>query len=461
MIIGDPASLHFEIRWSRSDRHAALGRLAARIGGTTIWGEEPGRGIAWTWIELLETLAKSWPYLMYEEFSPRQLDYRALADLLRYGRTTDDERIYGVSDEDYVFSRRHNLAFGIDGLFLPALSLLRQGNQVWVVSPLREAICEADYVFATLSALGEHIADRLRGSNQESAKSARNLWMARDIDFQGQLSISFGNDPSLLGIVKDAKELPAFLEVAANEDIFESALFAAARMTGALPLSTRKELLEVIRGAPFSRTPYLEDVSKEARAAIHDYTTQPFQQGHELANWARQRFGMHGDSKVDARDVLTKLGVTVRICDFTSDQIDAVGCWGKRHGPAIFVNKSGRRAHDARGRRATIAHELAHVLVDRHTSLPAAEVFGGRAPPLVEKRANAFAAEFLLPRHRASRHLETYNYSLKAVTDLMDVYDVSRELAAWQVFRSDAWPRLSSELQDTIKSWTRHSAWSE
>jgi len=39
-----------------------------------------------------------------------------------------------------------------------------------------------------------------------------------------------------------------------------------------------------------------------------------------------------------------------------------------------------------------------HLLVDRKGFLPLVEVFGGYAPKGAERRANAFAAELLLPR---------------------------------------------------------------
>jgi Zn-dependent peptidase ImmA (M78 family) len=57
---------------------------------------------------------------------------------------------------------------------------------------------------------------------------------------------------------------------------------------------------------------------------------------------------------------------------WTSDRIDAVACWGPRHGPAVLLNREGRHAHTERGARATLAHEICHLLIDRQGSLPLA-----------------------------------------------------------------------------------------
>src|SRR5688572_29114531 len=53
--------------------------------------------------------------------------YRRLADF-------NVERPTEISRESYIFLRRHNLATGIEGLYLPSFSLLREGRKMWVAS---------------------------------------------------------------------------------------------------------------------------------------------------------------------------------------------------------------------------------------------------------------------------------------------------------------------------------------
>lgn len=55
------------------------------------------------------------------------------------------------------------------------------------------------------------------------------------------------------------------------------------------------------------------------------------------------------------------------------------------------------RATTPWGERMVLAHELCHLLIDRHQARPLKILSGPWAPPLLERRANAFAAELLLP----------------------------------------------------------------
>ena len=109
--------------------------------------------------------------------------------------------------------------------------------------------------------------------------------------------------------------------------------------------------------------------------------------------------GIVEDQKVDVESVLERLGVEVRTVGLHCEGLDAVAAWGS-HGPVVVVNPDGMHAKSAAGRRATLAHELCHLLLDRERRLPVADVQGRSVRPSharLERRANAFAAEFLLP----------------------------------------------------------------
>ena len=73
--------------------------------------------------------------------------------------------------------------------------------------------------------------------------------------------------------------------------------------------------------------------------------------------------------------------------------------------------------------------------------MPLAEVLGGSAPHGPESRANAFAAELLCPRKVAGDELAAIKTAKEAedsVRRLGDRYGASREIIAWQAFRSGA-----------------------
>ena len=89
-------------------------------------------------------------------------------------------------------------------------------------------------------------------------------------------------------------------------------------------------------------------------------------------------------------------------------------------------------------RRATLAHEICHLLVDSASSLPLVEVLGGRTAKHVEQRARAFAAELLLPREVAGQEFSHYEGDEARVARLLRArFGVSSELLAWQAKNSE------------------------
>jgi Zn-dependent peptidase ImmA (M78 family) len=134
-----------------------------------------------------------------------------------------------------------------------------------------------------------------------------------------------------------------------------------------------------------------------------------------------------------------ELGVAVENIDLQDRDVDAIACWGPKHGPAVFANVSGRRACDVAGRRATLCHEIAHLLIDRARRLPLAEIQGAMHHSWVESRANAFAAEFLVPKATAGEAFAACNTpeaTQRALNSVAKKYGASRELIAWQALNS-------------------------
>src|ERR1035438_10557474 len=112
--------------------------------------------------------------------------------------------------------------------------------------------------------------------------------------------------------------------------------------------------------------------------------------------------------------------------------------------------KSGARSNRSRrGLRATYAHEIAHLLLDRTTALPLAEVMGGRAVGSTEERAKAFAAQLLLPKEEAGRAFASTTDPARTVRILQSRYRVSQEIIAWQARNSDI--QLSTEVHAVLR----------
>jgi Zn-dependent peptidase ImmA (M78 family) len=460
--MGNSNALQFEFVPGAHDQALGFGALRVWVGKSTIWNDAEGRGISWTWIDLLEQLSRAWPFLKYEETAPPRA-YDSTLSLLRTGRLAatdfDFEPVTESTRATYIFLRRHNLATGIEGLYLPSFSLLREGRRIWVASTNVAKLMDLDVTLQTLTELGEAIAAHVSasGCEQERSRLAIKAWREREPALEAALKIELGS-ALVAGLVPVGQSLASYLE-AENDDLQDSSLLAAARMTGAVPVAARSAILELLRSRPpTGESNLLRDISAEAKSQLPDYLQRAHQQGETLAKWARRKFRIAPTAKADPEEVLQRLGISVSKHHLGIEMVDAIGCWDCRHGPAVLVNLDGIHAQSPAGRRASLAHELAHVLIDRDGSLPAAEVLGGNVPRHPEQRANAFAAEFLLPKAEAiewaSDTTELTETTIKALTDR---FGASREIAAWQILNSPAVNELNGEERRLLKSWTSTS----
>src|SRR6202035_3436016 len=161
------------------------------------------------------------------------------------------------------------------------------------------------------------------------------------------------------------------------------------------------QLLNSIDGLPTH--PTSSSLSETSSAAIRwlddhfDPKWEDFDEGYAAANWLRKRSDAKDDRQFDVEKLLEAWGVAVVAREFAMS-LDAVAVWGPTHGPAIVINVNGMHSRSSRGRRATLAHEICHLLLDRNSALPVLEVLGGRVARGIEARAGAFGAELLLPR---------------------------------------------------------------
>jgi Zn-dependent peptidase ImmA (M78 family) len=453
-----PERLQFDLEFSEQQKSLGLGALRVRIGETPIWSNEEGRALDWTWIDLLEQLARSWAFLKYDETSPLRAKDSMLSLMSRGHVVAADSDIESgpeVSRETYIFVRRHNLATGIEGLYLPTLSLLREGWKMWVASLNVTRLLDFRETMQTLEELGDRLANHIAlGEPQERSRLANAAWRNREPTTEAALQIMLGF-PSWTELVPNGETLSSYFETN-NDEEYGSGLLIAARMSAALPLATQRKIIELVRALPASGpSDLLKNVSEEAEAAVPNYVRRPHEQGAVLAQWARKKFGLGTDAKAEPADVLKRLGIDVKQHKLGCDLIDAVGSWDGRHGPAVIVNLEGEHAQSVPGRRATLAHELCHILVDRNGSLPASEVLGGNVPRQPEQRANAFAAEFLLPKSIVVSRLRAATDAMESIEEILKQFGVSRELAAWQIINAaTVFSTLSSSEKSELRSWT-------
>jgi Zn-dependent peptidase ImmA (M78 family) len=205
----------------------------------------------------------------------------------------------------------------------------------------------------------------------------------------------------------------------------------------ATPAATMRSVLQRVRQIPRLDLPGLDGVAGLAQEVVGRMAdSPPFEQGYELAGWLRSSITSDGQSANDPEVMLRNWGIRLARLPRLDPRIDAVCCWGPRHGPAILGNPAGRHMRTRGATRATLAHEIGHLLLDRAGALPLGEVLGGRTPQRAEARASAFAAELLLPRAVAREEFRAAPGAEAAVRRMTGRYKVSRELVAWQIKNS-------------------------
>jgi len=118
---------------------------------------------------------------------------------------------------------------------------------------------------------------------------------------------------------------------------------------------------------------------------------EAYDQGQELANQERQRLGQGWGPIPDVAEVISQQGVWAVSAEMPPN-VSGICLFHSTIGAAVVVNQSQHRSR----RRFSCAHEYAHVLADRK-SRSASVSNSSNSKELIERRANSFASEFLMP----------------------------------------------------------------
>jgi len=467
-VIGHSNGLQFEFEISgREERKwLAWGKGILRIKGEPLWVTEAGNGgdqsIEWSWLDLLEFLADFWPWLMLEEIYPisvNPLDVTRLEEAAeRRWEELSDEIVDAEDEELVLFRHRHDLAMAMKGIYLPTILLLRQGRlfQVGIPEWNQAMLLPFLDVNTVLEEVGNFIASIVLESDIPRAMEAVFLWEQRESRMQQQgLRLRSGLNTEDIAQIQAEEEPAFFWEYSSETGQDDSELLAAARMTpGELGVDGKREIIEAVRSLPSVDTPDLDALAEVAILIELDTDSRPFEQGYVLASWLRGRLDMKRDAVANPEKILNLWGVVVQDMSLihAGESFDAIAAWGNRHGPAVLINTSpGAIALHEHRRRTSLAHEICHLLIDRNGALPLIEVLGGRTPEMVEQRARAFAAEFLLPRSVAADLVRTESDLEKTVAELSEKYCLSQELVAWQITNSEIYHFLNAQQRGRME----------
>jgi Zn-dependent peptidase ImmA (M78 family) len=464
--IGKTGSLQFDLIWKRDDartvEEATDGALRVLVGEIPVWfGTDEFTGVQWSWDGLLEHVASFWGRLWVEEAYPLNLDPDSPADLIKLA----EERWEGLpsskrdQEEDRLFeySLIHDLSHACRGIELPSLWLMKEGNSIWIDWGGRRSrrLLPLLPTQQSLAALAECILRRISHLTDERANYLRSAWQSRTRTL---------SDASLLRVVTglDASYLRELAPLVGSESQSQSKqldiLLAAARMAGRIASpDVIHRIMERTKSVPQVDVAQLDALSEEAANKLAEVEHEiPFGQGYHLAVWMRHKLDIVGrEKRVYPDRILAKWGISVDKIDLGdyTDELDAFAVWSKSHGPQIIINQKSNRSNSPGGRNFTLAHEICHLLVDRMTSLPLIEVLGGRVPEVPEKRANAFAAELLLPRRLAVEALEDDTGIQQGVRRTANSFGVSDELVAWQILNHPS-VELTAQQNRFLRSLT-------
>ncbi len=100
---------------------------------------------------------------------------------------------------------------------------------------------------------------------------------------------------------------------------------------------------------------------------------------------------------VDVEQILCSLEIAIESRSISDASLRGVAIAGIGFRPTIVINEFCEKNKTAPGRRFTLAHELCHILFDRDRARRVTHSSPPWAPEPIERRANAFAAMFLMP----------------------------------------------------------------
>lgn len=180
-------------------------------------------------------------------------------------------------------------------------------------------------------------------------------------------------------------------------DVRESPIAVAFRC--ASPTVTDQELVSIrsaIRLAARNTAGFeaLEHLSRRVQQPMTE--RYDFVRGYKLAREVRRVLGNTADP-LDIDALLKDLKVDILNLPLSDPDIDGGCVCDQQHGPLVFLNPHSTRAATEWGRRVVLAHELCHLLFDRDDAVGLGVLSGPWAPPRIERVANAFAIELLLP----------------------------------------------------------------
>lgn len=431
-----------DTRAATPEESASWGSLAVWVRGTNLCAytadDISSDGVHWYLLPIAEWFVENWDSLLHEEKPPNRdagVDAAASLHATRFPPAALDERAASEWERDWGnWWRRHCLLAARSGGLLPDVTIRRFRDEIefsWRESNLAGAPTNLQFASTSGTARLEplEVAEPLREVLSELAlelanrlpRSTRVRQLARsvgDLDsrerYERRMAWLSGLGTTTSTAVRRWRAALSSIDTSRPNRRLAADVFG--RNEGGLVIS-ETPVLGLLFGSANPRLP-AEDVNKimmfvlergmeqstspQLHSLVHhrgvplDFT-DAVADGRDLAEDALAALDLPPESRIDIDAVLKSLGVHVDDLRLTDKGTRAITIASPSLSPTIAVN-SGYHWHQREPvRRYTLAHELCHILADQSRARRVAVTSGPWAPRSIERRANAFAAAFLMP----------------------------------------------------------------
>lgn len=460
------------------DESASWGRLELWVKGQNLCAHidqgELLQGVHWYMLPFLEWLVDVWNPLLHEERLPNRNFGDTAVESLAITRNAPalaaELDVAAWEQEWYDWYGRHALRAARNGGLTPNIVLRRMHDYVeisWddepsagtpigfrfslgqgsalldpedVATPLYELVNDAvGYLQETApkSERLEAVKGRLQELGNPHQRENRLRWLAGLPEHAGrvepikgtsagQFKASWDRVSSTLKRFSRRQAVEAALATDETPLVLVGSCQAALLFGSVAPTVSEADVyvLAEVLIKQYSRDDRNQELDKLSKSIPPDEGSLIWEQGYDLAESLHDVLDLTGEW-VDVRSLIRRLGIHQLWRDLNDTSIRGCSIVGPQHKPTVVINKSWRYSASPPGVRFTLAHELCHLLYDRSHGKRLAIASGPWAPRSIEKRANAFAAMFLMPPHLIEQAVAD---SPDPITELSGARAVARKL---------------------------------
>ena len=494
MQAGDPGTFAFQLGFA-ANPHGEEDRAAREVrlswGYFSIWanGEnlcshiEQGEGLSaahWYMLPFIEWITDNWDPLLHEDRLPLRNAGSSAAESLAITRmpplSIKEVDEFEWLDEWSAWWHRHNVRASSPGAVFPDFYSRRLRDQlevssgaepvpdvppdIYFVTPNRtyhlDPVSAGQSIFVVLKAAAEELQRRAPDSERIASlvaelqslpapekRDRRMAWVASlDGDHDRYSQIAEEVDRAFASVTPAVREAFAGQAGPSSDLVAYGNAYVRLLFGAVSPFTTVEDVGRLAHRLADNYMPdvrtYLRGLRRDELLALESRVSRltPGEQGSRLGELASELLGERTGEAVDIHATFHKLRVQISKINLSDPEVRAVSVFGPTQKPHVFCNRLTRWGHSIEVERFTLAHELCHFLLDREWGGALAVASGPWAPLVIEQRANAFAAAFLMPTWLLSGALASLG---RPVSDPVAVSEVATRL---RVSRSSLVDRL-------------------